>query len=399
MFFFLVIFKEPVDGADELKSINDYTIEACCNQLFNVVRKQIEDIEYFILKVKSYCAQLKTGGQNEDDRKLCEDRMVTMERRICGQLIFISRVCIHLSNGLQPIGSCTDNFTKLLSQFYVCLANLTKHFINRQKVAPISYKSTKFDQLVQTIGKKLPNKVYPMITYIEDNIFTDQNENENDGDAPKRAKKPDGKNNAAKVMRNMKNVPKLVRCMENFSKFITSLSKRTDHDLTKCLHIGTVRDFRIKTKALREAIEKIRENESDDNESTTVDDDDDETIDSDDDDIDDDGASLAKTISSTSSNTGSTGSIINEVHHDSSLRTTVMKNLNTINKRTSKRKKKDIENVEDNDDNNDNDNQQRRKKRKENNPIEATTAAAAATVTATTSSTRRSQRRIPKQIA
>lgn len=350
------------------------------------MRKQIEDIEYFILKVKSHCAQLKTGGLNDENRKTCEDRMIRMERSISTQLIFISRVCIHLSNGMQPVGSCTDNFTRLLTQFYVCLGNLTKHFINRQKIAPVSYKQTKFDQLVQTIGKKLPSKIYSMIQYIEENIFPDHKEDENNEDAPKRLKKNDGKNNAAKVMRNMKNVPRLIKSLENFSKYITTLSKKTEHDLTKCLHIGTVRDFRIKTSELRTAIDKLRENDSDENESTA---DDDETIDSDDDN-DDDTEAVSETTSSvtaTSSNIGSTGSIINEVQHDTSLLTTAMKNLNTINKRTSKRKKKDMENIE-NDNNDDTDNNQRRKKRKDNDQNDDADVS---------TSTRRSRRRNPNK--
>lgn len=369
------------------------TAETCCIQLCNAIRKQIEDIEYFILKVKGYCAQMKTGGQNEDDRKLCEDRMVQTERRICTQLIFISRVCIHLGNAMQPVGPCTDNFTRLLVQLYVCLANLTKHIITRQKVFPISYKSTKFDQLVQTIGKKLPLKVYAMISYIEDNIFVHENEEGSEDEAPKRSKKKEPKNQKAKVMRDTKNIPKLVLRIENFNKFVISLSKKTEHDLSKCLHLGTVRDFRIKTSALREAIDKIRQNDTDDNE-------DDESIEDEANDSDDDvsmedvseGVSVT-TAGSTSSVAASTGSIINEVQHDTSLRTSVMKNLNAINKRANKRKKQDT----DNDEPTESDTNQRRKKRKENKPIDSTpppsTTAAAAAVTAT--GTRRSSRRNP----
>lgn len=364
---------------DELNSITELTAETCCIQLINALRKQIEDIEYFIHKVKGYCAQIKTGGQNEDDRKLCENRMVSTERRICTQFIFISRACINLGNAMQPVGQCTDNFIKLLIQLYVCLANLTKHFINRQKIAPISYKSTKFDQLVQTIGKKLPLKIYSMITYIENSIFDRENANENNG------KKNDAKNQKARVMRDTKNIPKLIKNIENFNKFVISLSKKTEHDLNKCLHIGTVRDFRIKTKELREAIDKFRENEPDENDES----DDENEMDSDDDDLIEDDeedetgvVSVATTESGlSSSNTGSTGSIIQEVNHDASLRTSVMKNLNAINKRANKRKKRDIDNVDESENNN-----QRHKKRKENETVESVKIATA---------TRRSNRRNP----
>lgn len=343
---------------------------------------------------------MKTGGQNEDSRKLCENRMVTTERRICTQLIFIARVCIHLGNAMQPVGPCTDNFTKLLIQLYVCLANLTKHFILRQKISPVTYKSTKFDQLVQTLGKKLPLKVYAMISYIEDNIFAiEQGEAGNEDEAPKpKSKKP--KNQKAKVMRDTKNIPKLILRIENFNKFVISLSKKTEHDLSKCLHLGTVRDFRIRTHELRKAIDKIRQNGEDADDDDDDDDEgddsvDDETVDSDDD--DDDMAEVSEAASvtatgSTSSIAGSTGSsvnnsIIKEVQHDTSLRTSVMKNMNAINKRANKRKKLDADAVDDTSENQQP--QQRRKKRKENEPMETDESA--------TTSTRRSSRRIPSK--
>lgn len=357
-------------------------METCINQLCNAVRKQIEDIEYFILKVKSYCAQLKTGGQNEDDRKTCETRMVTAERRICTQLIFISRVCIHLGNTVLPMGPCMDNFTKLLTQFYVCLANLAKHFINRQRIAPISYKSTKFDQLVQTIGKKLPLKVYAMISYIEDNIFDEENGNGSDEEVDKRTKKKDAKTHKAKVMRDTKNIPKLILRIENFNKFVISLSKKTEHDLNKLLHIGTVRDFRIKTSVLREAIEKIRENGTSDNEESENEH---ESHDMDsDDELNDDGTVDAMATGSGCSSTTTPSSIITEVEHDTSLRTSVMKNLNAINKRASKRRKQEVDGTEETECN---PNAQRKKKKKENEiePIEKAT---------TTTNARRSSRQI-----
>lgn len=305
---------------------------------------------------------MKTGGQNQDTLKSCENRMVTTERRICTQLIFISRVCIHLSNTRLPLGPCMDNFTKLLTQFYVCLANLTKHLINRQRTMPISYKSTKFDQLVQTIGKKLPINLYAMIAYIEDNIFDEENDNDDNDEATKRSKnKKVAKNDKAKVMRDTKNIPKLILRIENFNKFVIALSKKTEHDLNKLLHMGTVRDFRIKTGALREAIEKIRENEPSDNES-------DNEVDANDSDMDmelsqntdpENGSTLGSNI------TGSSSSIITEVQHDTSLRTSVMKNLNAINKRAGKRKKQDTEHIDDVESDN-----HRKKKRKENEATE-----------------------------
>lgn len=373
----------------------------CVNQLCGAVQKQVHDIEYFIQKVKSYYSQMKTGGQNEDDRKACENRMVTIERRICTQLIFVSRVCIHLANTGLPPGQCIESLTKLLIQFYVCLANLTRHFNNRQKWLPVSYKSTKFDQLVQTVGKKLPLRVYALIKYIEDNMFDDnqQSDDENhdddddsDGDADggataKRSKKKARKVNKAKVMRDTKNIPKLILRIENFNKFVISLSKKTEHDLNKLLHIGTVRDFRFKSDKLQQAIDKMRKNAQSDDESNAENDSDDD--DNDEDDTGDGEYEESTELSATSvteigstvssSSTATTGSIINEVQHNASLRTSVMKNMNAINKRANKRKKQDIEHGDEAESEN-----HCKKKRKDNE-----NDAAAATAT----STRRSNRR------
>lgn len=343
----------------------------------NALRKQIEDIEYFISKVKSYSAQIKTGGQTDASRSECENRMVTTERRICTQLIFISRVCIRLGNTPLSSGECMDLYLKTLTHYYTCLATLTRHFINRQKIVPISYKSTKFDQLVQTIGKKLPLKIYKIITYIEDHIFEKSQANEeNAPPATTQAKKTShGKNDKAKVTRETKFIPKLIQRMESFNKSVIFLSKKTDHDLNKCLHMGTMRDFRIKSVPLREAIEKARKEGGLDDDS---DDDENDTDDMNDEDVDfllsqahpDEDVTSGETpdeVNLSGSTTTSGGSMIREVNADASLRTTVMRNVAAINKKVSKRKQAEADDAEESDVDN------RRKRKKSAKPGVTTT--------------------------
>lgn len=322
-----------------MKSINATNVDTFVIHLCQAVRKQIEDVEYFINKARSYCIQLKIGGQSDDERESCESRMTTIERRICSQLVFIFRVCLHLSNSMLPLGSCMGNLLKLLIQYYTCLTNLSKHFINRHRICPVSSKSTKFYQLVQTIGKKLPLKIYRIVTFIEDAIDDGNNE---DNVSKRSKKKNDGKMDRARVMRETKNIPKLVLRIETWNKFVIALSKKTDHDLSKYLHIGTVRDFRIKTPALREAIEKYRQ-QSSDSDAENGDDVNIEDEESDEDsDIDIEDASTVTPITSDglTGNTVSSGSgsIIKEKELDKSVRTTVMKNVEAINKKVNKRK-------------------------------------------------------------
>lgn len=275
---------------------------------------------------------MKIGGQSENDLKECEQRMLQTERRICSQLIFISRVCIHLANACLPLGPCMDNFLKLVTHYYICLANLARHFVNRQKLIGFSLRHTKFDQLVQTVGKKLPMRIYAIVSYIEDNIDGETTETAN----KKSTKNP--KNEKAKVMRDTKFIPKLIWRIENFNKYVIWLSKKTEHDLAKFLHIGTVRDFRIKTNDLRKAIEETLV----DSENISIGSDDengDQSEEGADEDID-----IIEEVESNPTPTDNTsgsipsGSTIKDIDCTTSSAANVLKNLATINKKVSKRK-------------------------------------------------------------
>lgn len=60
----------------------------------------------------------------------------------------------------------------------------------------------------------------------------------------------------AKVLRVTRQLPKLVLRVENFNKFVLLLGKKTKNDLAAYLHVGTVRDFKIRRSALRENMER-----------------------------------------------------------------------------------------------------------------------------------------------
>lgn len=96
-----------------------------------------------------------------------------------------------------------------------------------------------YDKLVRRIGRTLPIKVYSLIEYIENTL-------------PKGRKQ----SAVAKSLRDTKLLPKLVFRMENFYKFVVLLGKKTKNDLAKQLHIGSVRDFRINSRALQEALNR-----------------------------------------------------------------------------------------------------------------------------------------------
>lgn len=51
----------------ELKAINEDTLESTVLHLCNIVKKQLEDAEYFATKAKSFHAKLKIIGQNDNN--------------------------------------------------------------------------------------------------------------------------------------------------------------------------------------------------------------------------------------------------------------------------------------------------------------------------------------------
>lgn len=114
---------------------------------------------------------------------------------------------------------------------------------------------SRFDELVRTLGKSLPLKIYGLISYIEQNVF----------DGPDAANQNSGQGNKAKVIRETRSIPKLIWCIENFNKFVICLDKKSKGQaLSSRLHLGTVRDFRIRTDALKDAINRtLKEADSD----------------------------------------------------------------------------------------------------------------------------------------
>lgn len=95
-------------------------------------------------------------------------------------------------------------------------------------------------------GRPLAARIYDLIEYIEENIFKDSS----------RRKKNDPLADKARVLRETKLIPKLIFRIECYNKFIILLGKKTKKDLSEYLHIGTVRDFRIKTSVLRDVLNK-----------------------------------------------------------------------------------------------------------------------------------------------
>nr|NP_610429.2 fanconi anemia complementation group I [Drosophila melanogaster]A1Z7L1.2 RecName: Full=Fanconi anemia group I protein homolog; Short=Protein FACI [Drosophila melanogaster]AAF59016.2 fanconi anemia complementation group I [Drosophila melanogaster] len=233
-----------------LKSISTVTIESCLQHLYAAIQKQLNDVDYFVTKANNL--NYKCQVVPEIDQIYWRGNLDSMDRSICTQIIHISRTLLVLTNVCIPLGSLMDGLMKLLIQHYTCLKSLTKHYISSytSDTSIENIKSTKFELLLRAVGKQLPANIYELITYIEANTL--------DEEAQQHTKKRKVQAERAKVLRETRLIPKVIMVIEDFNKHIILLSKKTKskNRLTDYLHLGTMRDFDIKSTDLRAAIER-----------------------------------------------------------------------------------------------------------------------------------------------
>ncbi|XP_037947703.1 Fanconi anemia group I protein [Teleopsis dalmanni] len=241
----------PTQNTYKLKSITSSSFESCFVYLCAAVRKQIENVDYFILKANNSSYKIRIIPEEDRDVNLAALRK--LERSICSQLMHISQTLLKLTNITIPLGVCMDTLLKLLMQHFICLKNLTKHFLSCGMTTKHSVQNAKFDALVHAMGRSLPKNIYELITYLEANILGSEREH----------KKSNPQSEKSKVLRETKLVPKVILCVENFNKHVILLAKKTNDRLASFLHIGSVHDFRINTKRLKEAIERTLSHSSD----------------------------------------------------------------------------------------------------------------------------------------
>lgn len=70
--------------------------------------------------------------------------MESTETKICSQLIQMAGVMLPLSNVKWSTGAAgMDSVVRLLIQYYMCLANLTKHLIERHATVAVKFRETR----------------------------------------------------------------------------------------------------------------------------------------------------------------------------------------------------------------------------------------------------------------
>uniref|UniRef100_A0A0A1WLN6 Fanconi anemia group I protein homolog n=1 Tax=Zeugodacus cucurbitae TaxID=28588 RepID=A0A0A1WLN6_ZEUCU len=226
-----------------LKSLTMESAKSYFLYLCQALRKQIDEVEHFILKVNNI--NFKYRIVTEDERDICLSQLRSMERSICSQLLHISNALKNLVNACIPLGSLTDQLLKLLIQHYICLKNITKHFLSCVESSHVCMQTTKFEYLLRAIGKSLPINIYALISYIESNVIDKGQEKHLNPGAE-----------SVKILRETKLIPKVVLHLETFNRFVIILSKKTNSRISNFLHQGTVHDFRFRTHTLTAAVQR-----------------------------------------------------------------------------------------------------------------------------------------------
>lgn len=124
-----------------LKTLDLSTTASCLQYLYAVLQKQLEDVDYFIIKANNL--KYKCNIVPESDRVYWRGNLETLEGSICTQLILISRTLLEMTNVCIPLGSHMDGLMKLLIQLYTCLKNLARHYLTGYTADSSSAKSIK----------------------------------------------------------------------------------------------------------------------------------------------------------------------------------------------------------------------------------------------------------------
>ncbi|KAM3964323.1 Fanconi anemia complementation group I [Aphomia sociella] len=154
--------------------------------------------------------------------------------QLCALAAWVSRCCrLRCSVGG---GGGSERVLAVAVRLLATLATLA-----RQIDAPTA-QHLRFERLLKVCGKKFSTVTDNFITYLESS---------------------QQKQNASKVLRDTKLIPRLVLEAEQFSKNVILLANKGSQNYQQYLSLGTARDFRIKGPVLQEALNAIGEPQPD----------------------------------------------------------------------------------------------------------------------------------------
>lgn len=243
----------------DLKSITIATVDQSFFYFASLLKKQIEHVEFCILRMNSYNAHIKIPGQ--DSRNESINALLSLEKSCVVHLTHLGKVFGRLCNSrLNTRGSQIETIGKVVISYFVCLGNLIKHFSQHYNVKNLDFQSIPLELLMKET-KIAVKSIYALAPYIEDTLEEEQ----------KKAERENKKKSASKEFKYMS---RLVYNVEKFAEKIQKLDQLTKKNFRKYLHTGDVRDFRIKEREVREQ-EESESSENETMETSDVEDDDD----------------------------------------------------------------------------------------------------------------------------
>jgi hypothetical protein len=223
----------------ELKILTESTVEMSCVYFIAIIKRQIDDVEYFILRMNSFNAHAEIPGQ-ENSRNESISAMERLETSCIVKLRKLEAILEILCNISFPLNSpLIELVLRAVISLFSCLGNLFKHFCTRFDVK--SFHSNSLEELVKD-SKKVAQRVYGLAPYVEQLVQIARDEK---AAAGKKARKV--------PMKGGKLFPRLVLIMETFNKLVHKLDTLTKRDYSRYVYAGEVRDFRINNRQLQEA--------------------------------------------------------------------------------------------------------------------------------------------------
>nr|CAG8603704.1 2479_t:CDS:10 [Entrophospora candida] len=207
--------------------VNSRTSNIVCVILLEFIEQTYDEIEWLLIRMKLINSK---KGYNDDEEPI---DLKEFENSICKKLVILINTLIHLEQtSLQSAPS--ETLIKCLQKTYKVLQSLIKY-----KIAEAGEISKQFIDVVEKTGLHLTEHLYSFIM-----SFGQTNE-------------------AARIARESKMVPKLIFMIEQFERYLIQLSKKSKKaNLIQYIKRSTARDFRIETKKIDELENKIDDDDN-----------------------------------------------------------------------------------------------------------------------------------------
>lgn len=217
----------------DLKSISVATVDQSFFYFASVLKKQIESVDFCILRMNSYNAHIKIPGQDSRDESI--NALQSLEKSCVIKTTLLGKVVGRLCNSrFNTRGIQIETIGKVAISFFVCLGNLMKHFCQHFDIKNLNFQFIPFEMLMKET-KITVKSIYALAPYTEDMLEEEQ----------KKAERENKKKSAAKEFKYMS---RLVYNVEKFAEKIQKFDQLTKRNFSKYIHTGDVRDFRIKER-------------------------------------------------------------------------------------------------------------------------------------------------------